>query len=240
MEKLSLIIPCYNEEEGINNLDENLKPVIKELEGKYELELIFVDDGSKDQTNKLLWDHFGSLDYVKIIKHPINKNLGAALRTGFYHSTGDIVVTLDSDCTYSPSEIHSLIKGLGDSDIVTASPYHPLGKVDGVPGYRLLLSKSICIIYRLLTGSKINTFTSIFRAHKKEVIENVDFKSDNFLATAEMLINSLKKGYKVNEYPTTLHVRQYGSSSMKLLKVIKSHAKFASNLLFLKVFKRKK
>jgi len=234
--KLSIIIPCYNEEEGINNLDEQIKPVLEELERVWTLELIFVDDGSTDKTNHLLHKHFGNLAYVKIITHDANKNLGAAMRTGFSHATGDVILTSDSDCTYPPREIPLLLELLdSETDIVTASPYHTKGQVEGVPEYRLFLSRSINRIYNIITREKISTYTALFRAQRKKVVDEVTFKSDDFLATAETLVYALLKGYKVKEYPTTLHVRKYGVSQMKLFGVIKSHAKFVFKLLGLKL-----
>ena len=73
---LSIIIPCYNEEEGISQLAEKLNPAVTILEKKYSVELIFVDDGSIDQTNQLLHEYYGNNHYTKILKHEKNKNLG--------------------------------------------------------------------------------------------------------------------------------------------------------------------
>lgn len=241
MKKLSIIIPCYNEEKGMDNLEKQLIPTVNALSERYNPELIFVDDGSNDRTNELLNKRFGDLKGVKIIRHKTNKNLGAAMRTGFANATGDVVTTMDSDCTYNPQEIFAMLELLDkDADIVTASPYHPEGGVKNVPFYRLLLSRSITGVYRLLTGSKIHTFTALFRAYKRKVVENIEFKSDDFLATAEILVYALNKGYKVKEHPTTLSKRAFGDSKMKLMKVIWSHFKFASSLLFLKLFKSTK
>jgi dolichol-phosphate mannosyltransferase len=239
--KLSIIIPCYNEQEGINYLYTQLNPILEILEKTWKLELIFVDDGSTDKTNKLIREYFGKLSYIKIIKHHKNRNLGASIRTGFENSEGDVIITMDSDCTYDPKEIFKLIELLDEeTDIVTASPYHPKGRVKNVPEYRLLLSKSISLIYRVITKSKIHTFTALFRIHKRKVIENINFKSNNFLATAEIIIYALMKGYKVKEYPTTLQVRKYGCSKMKLFLVIKSHLKFVIKLIKERIFIKKK
>ncbi|MBI2151825.1 glycosyltransferase family 2 protein [Candidatus Woesearchaeota archaeon] len=242
--KLSIIIPCYNEELGIPNLKSHLDQILNNLSKTYSLELIFVDDGSKDRTLELLKENFCGLKKNKIeakfIKHEVNQNLGAAMRTGFANATGDFVITMDSDCTYDPQTIPEMLKLLGENtDMVVASPYHPLGEVKNVPKYRLLLSGAITLIYRLLTGSKIYTYTALFRAYKQKVIKDVHFNSNDFLATAEMLINALNKGYKVKEFPTILNVRQFGESKIRLARVIKSHFKYASSLLFLKLFKAK-
>src|SRR3990167_6525697 len=102
---LSIVIPCYNEEEGIPYLVSQLNVALQKLEQQYAVQLVFVDDGSKDKTNELLHRYYGNDFRAKIVKHEQNKNLGAALRTGFAHCTGDFVATLDSDCTYNPELI---------------------------------------------------------------------------------------------------------------------------------------
>ncbi|MBI2665960.1 glycosyltransferase family 2 protein [Candidatus Woesearchaeota archaeon] len=236
--KISIIVPCYNEGLGIENLYTQLNPVLSQLSEKNTLEIIFVNDGSTDNTQELLQKYFGSRQDVQIVNHEKNKNLGAAIRTGFAHATGEVIVTLDSDCTYNPAEIPQLLNLLGpDADIITASPYHPMGGIKNVPKYRLFLSKSITQIYRWLTGAKIYTYTALFRAYKSDVIRNVSFESNDFLSMAEIMIKAINQGYKVKEFPTILSVRQYGESKIRLFKVIRSHFKFASKLLFLKLFK---
>src|SRR3989338_3237314 len=112
--KLSLIVPCYNEEEGISNLQKQLDPILDKLSKSYELELIFVDDGSKDNTLELLQQYFGQRKYTQILKHEVNQNLGAAIRTGFSAATGDVIITMDSDCTYDPQEIFPMLDMLTD------------------------------------------------------------------------------------------------------------------------------
>jgi len=121
---LSIVIPCYNEEEGIPNLVSQLNPVLSELNEGYKIELIFVDDGSRDRTNELLHQYFekNTNSNVKIINHETNKNLGAALRTGFANASGEYVACLDSDCTYDPKLLIDMLDMIDDStDIVTTS-----------------------------------------------------------------------------------------------------------------------
>ena len=235
-EKLSIIIPCYNEEEGIPQLVTQLTPTVEDLQKEYDVELLFIDDGSTDKTHQLLQEHYGKNKDSIIIKHTKNRNLGAAMKTGFHYASGNYIATIDSDCTYKPELLIQMLKMIDEeTDIVTASPYHPQGKVENIPNYRLFLSKAICLIYRTITGTKIHTFTALFRVQKKDVVKNISFKSKNFLATAEMLIYALMKGYKVKEFPTTLMARKHGTSKMRLLIVIKSHAKFVLKLLKLRI-----
>jgi len=236
--KLSIIVPCYNEEKGISHLVAQLDPAVNELKKDYDVELILIDDGSTDNTYNLLKKYYSKKKGAIIIKHKKNMNLGGALKTGFKIASGDLVATIDSDCTYPPKEIINMLKLMKDDvDIVTASPYHPKGKVENVPAYRLLLSKTISKLYSILLNCRISTYTALFRIYRKDVIKNIKNKSNDFLGVTEMLILPILAGYKVVEYPTTLHVRKYGSSKIKLFNIIFSHLKFLVKLINYKLFK---
>lgn len=227
---LSIIIPCYNEEDGLLNLRNRLYPVLDAIKKDHFIELIFVDDGSIDDTNRLLHDYFKSKKdiKVKIVKHEKNKNLGAALRTGFSICGCEVICTMDSDCTYDPENLPLLLDVFYKSgaDIVTASPYHPKGGVENAPKYRIFLSNGVTIIYRIITGSKIYTFTSMYRIYKRDVIFSTKFYYNNFLAVTELMIYPLFKKYRVVEVPMVLHSRQFGVSKMKVINTIKAHLGF--------------
>lgn len=233
---LSIVIPCYNEEAGISYLAEKLNPAVKELEKEYFVELIFVDDGSIDKTNQLLHQYYGSHPSAKIVAHEKNKNLGAALRTGFAAASGNFVAALDSDCTYDPQLLEPMLALLDEqTSIVTVSPYHPQGKVNKIPPYRLFLSKSISQIYRWLVPAKLYTFTAMVRIYRKDVIKKVSFKSDTFLGVTELMIKALLQGYKVKELPAELNPRVFGTSKMKTVRVIKNHLSLINRILWYKI-----
>ena len=170
LQRVSLVIPCYNEEQAIQNLANQLDPAVADLEKDHEIELIFVDDGSKDNTYELLDRHYGKKKNVKIIRHEKNYNLGSALRTAFKSSTGDVIVPIDCDCTFPPGKIRDLLELLDEeTDIVNASHYHPQGTLDNVPLYRRILSKTVSEMYRTILGRRdIYTYTGIFRAYRKK------------------------------------------------------------------------
>ena len=127
--KISLVIPCYNEEAGLPQLARALLEVRRTLEPIYQLELVFVNDGSTDSTQAEIQRYFGC-GTVRPDRGPRGQpRLGAALRTGFRHATGVWIATTDSDCTYDPRELSEMIRlmELG-ADVVVASPYHPDGE----------------------------------------------------------------------------------------------------------------
>jgi dolichol-phosphate mannosyltransferase len=227
---LSIIIPCYNEELGLPNLKAQLQPVLDNL--KHSTELIFVDDGSTDRTNELLHELFPN---TTIIKHEKNMNLGAALKTGFNAAKGDLIAAWDSDCTYPPHLLPEMLNLLDDeTSIVTVSPLHPEGKIENVPPYRIFLSKTISQIYKILLNSNIYTHGAMVRLYKREVIDNIKFQSDDFLSVTELLVKAKLKNYKIKELPTTVKVRQFGTSKMKLAKTIKSHLGLISKIVLYK------
>jgi dolichol-phosphate mannosyltransferase len=247
--KLSIIAPCYNEAENVPKLHDELLPVVEGMlankwnNGSGELEsveIIFVDDGSRDNTYERLTEAFGTSDNArvvhKIVKHETNLGLGAAIRTGFKNGDGDILMTIDSDGTYRFSEIPALLAMLKPKvAIVTASPYHPRGGVVGVPAYRLLLSKGSSFIYRILVDWHVYTYTSLFRAYRADIAKNIEFESNDFRAGTEILVKAILAGYRAVEYPTVLHKRMYGVSKAKIVQTILSHLRFQGWVLLYKI-----
>ncbi len=238
MQTLSVVVPCYNEEEGLPQLFSQLRQLRRKLGANYGLDVVFVDDGSVDRTFEVLCgfrEDFAKLRGVSVTvcRHSVNRNLGGALKTGLARVKGSLVVTVDADCTYSLLDIPRMLALLDNgTDMVIASPYHPDGESDIRPAYRLFLSRAVSRIYALLTGSRIHTFTAIFRVYRREVVDVVRPRSDGFLAVTEMLVFALRRGFRVRELPATLAVRKYGRSKMKLLSTIAAHFMFMLRLLF--------
>jgi dolichol-phosphate mannosyltransferase len=237
---LSIVVPCYNEAENVPALAKGLLPVVHELQRGGSVELILVDDGSTDDTLVRLHELSAAHPTVQVVPHAQNRGLGAAMRTGFAHSEGDVVVTTDSDGTYPFSEIPRLLELLVPGvDVVTASPYHPKGGVEGVPPYRLVLSKGASLLYRLLLDWRLHTYTSMFRACRRDVVARVPSQANGFLMPAEFLANAILLGYRVAEYPTVLHVRRYGQSKARVARIILAHLRFQANLIWLRLTGRR-
>lgn len=237
-QSVSIIIPCFNESLGIESLEKKLLPVLVQLRLVRSVEVICVDDGSTDDTFLKLQQSFGQ--QAQIIRHHKNKGLSAAIRTGFAHSTGKIICTIDSDCTYDPLYLVPLLNLMyADVDIVTASPYHPKGQVKNVPAWRLFLSKGLSQLYRLVLPQKLYTYTSMFRAYRREVLETVSVTHPGFLGLVEILAEAMLRGYKVVEYPTELSSRVYGQSKLRVARVIRSHLQYIGKLIIRQLFQQK-
>lgn len=232
MTRLSVVVPCHNEEEGIPRLLSVLDEVRASLGPDYVWEVVFVDDGSRDRTWDILQAARPARPEMRTVRHEVNRGLGAALRTGFQHATGDLVATIDSDCTYDPREIVTLVRMIRDgADVVVASPYHPNGAVLNVPAYRIFLSKHLSRLYRVVLGSSLYTYTSLFRLYRAEVLRTIVFEANGFVAMAEILVAALLKGFRVVEFPTRLSVREYGESKAAIFRLMKDHMRLLSHLI---------
>jgi dolichol-phosphate mannosyltransferase len=229
---LSVIIPCYNESENIAQLHQQLSAIRPELERRGGFELVLVDDGSSDDTFARLSSAFEAWSNARIVQHERNRGLGAALRTGFAQARGDVIVTTDSDGTYPFTSIPAMLDLLRPGiDIVTASPYHPSGGVDGVPAYRLLFSKGASAMYRVLLDPRLHTYTAMYRAYRREVIERIPTTADGFLMVTELLVGALLAGYQAAEFPAVLRVRRYGQSKARVWQITRSHLRFQGRVL---------
>lgn len=237
---ISIVIPCFNEESSLPYLANTLTSVEETLSDKYKPNFIFVDDCSTDTTRELLQKLFGTKPNVALVPHEKNRGVAAAIMTGLRTAKTEIICSMDCDCTYDPHELKNMIPLLQpEVALVTASPYHAEGKVLNVPAWRLTLSKGSSFLYRQVLCQKLATYTSCFRVYRKSIVDKLVLEEDGFLGVAELLGKLDIEGKKVLEYPTTLAVRLFGYSKMKLVKTILGHLKLLSRLLRLRLSTRK-
>jgi dolichol-phosphate mannosyltransferase len=230
---ISVVIPVFNEEAGIAQLQERLA-VVREKWRERRVEFVFVNDGSSDATQLVLENTFGNDPQCRIVKHAVNRGIGAAFRTGFSNSQGSIICTIDADCSYGPENLYSLVTALDEqnADIAVASPYHPQGKVEGVPRWRLVLSKGCSLFYRTVAPVRLYTYTSVFRAYRKPVVDAVELRENGFVSAAEVLIRAAEQGFRITEVPMTLHARKIGQTKMKILRTIREHLRLMAKNVF--------
>jgi len=227
--QLSLVIPCYREEAALAALAE----WVGELPGD---EIIFVDDGSDDDTPAALERLANAHPRVRVVTHAVNQGVGAAMRTGLGAAQGDVVVVYDADATYPRDDIARLVAGLGsDIDVVTATPFSAEGGLDDVPFFRRLLSRAAVLAYRLVLGRRargITVFTCAFRAYRRDVLASLVFDSDGFPAAAEILGRLVLRGARVEEIASTLSVRTEGVSKMRVGRAAWGHLGVLRRLLW--------
>lgn len=218
---VSIVVPCWNEAESLPPLFERLGRLIAQNPG---WEVLFVNDGSRDDTARLLDQAGARFAWARVAHHPQNQGLGAGVRTGFQRTQAPVVCTIDSDGTYPPECLPEFVRRIRQgADIVTASPWHPDNKDADGAWHRVLMSRTVSLGYRLTTRSSLYTYTALFRAYRREVIDSVPFESDGFPAVTEILVKAIGKGFKVDEVAMPLKPREHGESKMTVTKAIRGH-----------------
>ena len=223
---ISIVVPMYNEEENVETTIGQIQKVMNEL--KEEWELILVDDGSTDRTPCLIDKMGKSRKNVRAFRHPINYGVGRALKTGFEKARGEIIITGDADLSYGAEDIPRLVSTMRskDFDLVLASPYMNKGTTQGVPFYRLAISRFGNAVLRLALRTDISCVTSIFRAYRKSMIEQLELNSDGKEIEPEIVANALAMGFSIGEIPAILKGREKGKSKFKLKKQVLAHLRF--------------
>ena len=237
---VSIVIPCYNEQESLPYLANTLRAVEANLtDNGYKPNVIFVDDKSKDETLSVLHELFGKKKNVRIVEHETNRGVAAGIMTGMRTATTEIVCSMDCDCTYDPHELVNMLPLMTENvDLVTASPYHKDGGVRNVPGWRLFLSRGASFLYRRVLRSKLDTYTSCFRVYHRSSLVDTKLTESGFLGVAEMLGRLDLDGGNIVEFPAVLEVRLFGISKMKTAKTILGHLKLLTRLTKLRWFRK--
>ena len=224
---LSIIIPMFNEEEVI---EETIKSVTKELESlNLNWEIIPVNDGSTDNTLDLCRQTSTRDDRVKIVTYSPNRGRGYALRQGFNAAVGDVVISIDSDLTYSPEHISLIWNEMtkNESDIVLGSAYMKGGQVIDVPFKRVLISRLGNFILGFSFPGKIKTITCVLRGYRREVLDSLELESDDKEIHLEILAKAISVGFRIKEIPAVLKGRKKGKSKFKFKATSISHLAFS-------------
>ncbi|HEV8121754.1 MAG TPA: glycosyltransferase [Candidatus Polarisedimenticolia bacterium] len=220
---VTLVVPLYNEEANIPYMRGTLLDLRRRLGRNYRIHFNLVDDGSSDGTWERLRERFADFPDCRILHHPKNAGVAAAILTGLRNAPTETVASIDCDCSYDPNDLEAMLPMIEQADLVTASPYHPDGRVFNIPPWRLFLSRTLSRMYSALLGKSISTYTSCFRVYRKSAIEGLKVEHGGFLGVAEILIRLRLQGGRIVEYPTTLESRLFGESKMKIARTIWSH-----------------
>lgn len=202
--RVSVIVPAFNE---APRLGSNLTTLSEYLrEAPFSSEILVIDDGSQDDTAAEAIRFAADNGLVTVIEHQSNFGLGQALKTGFRRARGDILVTFDSDLSYSPDHIGRLVSTLETTgaSVVVASPYMDGGSVTGVPRKRATLSLWANRILRRLTLNRISTVTGMVRAYDREFIAGLSLKSMDNQINAEIIYKATLLRRSIVEIPAHL------------------------------------
>jgi len=198
----SIVIPVYNEESNILPLYDKITSV---MDGMGTYEIIFVDDGSNDETLKKIKELHEKDERVKCICFRRNFGKTPALMAGFEHAKGNVVITMDGDLQNDPEDIPKMIKMLDEYDVVSGWRFK---RKD--PWLRKKLPSKISnVISRWLTGLHLHDFNCALKAYRKETLQDLELYGEMHRYIPALLA---WKGFKVGEMKVRHHERKHGKS----------------------------
>jgi glycosyltransferase involved in cell wall biosynthesis len=199
---LSVVMPVYNERDTIEGMIARVLAV-----PNLRIELIVVDDGSKDGTSEILRGLQGKYP-IKLLQKP-NGGKGSALRLGFKEVTGDLVVIQDADTEYSPEEFPDLIELIvqGRADVVYGSRF--LGRHRVFLFTHYLGNLFLTFLTNVLYNTMLTDMETCYKAMRVEVLRSFTLDSDGFGVEPELTAKIFKRGYRVYEVPITYDGRGY-------------------------------
>lgn len=213
---ISVVVPLYNEEESLKELNDWISSVMKSNHFSYEV--VFVDDGSTDTSWSVIDELSKSFDQVKGIRFRRNYGKSAALNEGFKVVEGDVVITMDADLQDSPEEIPELYKMIKEDDFDMVSGWK---KKRHDPIMKTIPSKFYNWTTRKLSGIKLHDMNCGLKAYKNEVVKNIEVygemhryipiiaKWEGYRNIGEKVVHHQKRKYGVTKFGLDRFVKGY-------------------------------
>jgi len=209
MPKLSVIIPVYNEAGTIRQIIEKISAV------GLDIEIVVVDDGSTDGTDKILRSL--RLDHLKVIHHSSNRGKGAAFLTGLSQASGELVIIQDADLEYDPAEYLKLVTALCEqkADLVLGCRF--------TKGYRGELvhrmgNMFLTLLINTLFKARLNDCFTCYKVMRRQTLESLALTSRGFELEIEIVSKALRRKLVIYEVPVSYHPRSYSEGKKIRIK----------------------
>lgn len=214
VKELSIFFPFWNEEKNIENVVKKAIPVGKRLALNWEI--IMVDDGSSDKTQKIAQKLAAENSHLRVVSHQPNRGYGAALREGFAKAKYDLIVFTDGDGQFDFSEVNKFIEKIKSADIVIGYRRkrrdHPM---------RRILMQLLKVWDFIFFGFYFRDIDCGFKLFRKSAIVKISpLKSEGAMITTEILTKAKKAGLKIAEVEVLHYPRLYGDQSGGNLRVV--------------------
>jgi glycosyltransferase involved in cell wall biosynthesis len=213
---VSLVIPMFNEE---LNIEHALACAIEALDRhSSDWEIVVVDDASTDRSAELVTREIAAEPRIRMVRHPVNRKLGASLKTGFAAATKDLVLYMDADLPFDPEAIGPAIRAIR------------VTRADLIAGYRLdrtgeglrrtIYSYLYNSLIGLLFGWPHRDINFSFKLIRREVLEAIELKSEGSLIDAELIVKAKNLGFSIQQFGLDYFPRSQGKSTLSSPTVI--------------------
>ncbi|MBV8726697.1 MAG: glycosyltransferase family 2 protein [Candidatus Eremiobacteraeota bacterium] len=225
---ISVLVPAYNEEPILADTLAELWEYMNSLSDRYRFEIVVVDDGSTDRTLEVASSFAADKPNVRVVHQPINFGLGQALKLGFSNCTGDYIVTMDADLSYSPHHIERLLEAIVSQGamVAVASPYMKGGAVANVPLIRRIASRCANRLLAIASNAHLATLTGMVRAYDAAFLRSLNFRAVGMEVNADILRQAQILRARTIEIPASLRWNRPskgdGRSSVHLVAYVQS------------------
>jgi glycosyltransferase involved in cell wall biosynthesis len=191
-ESLSVFFPCYNEQDNVRRVYQSAVVVLENIGVNYQL--IFVDDGSRDRTAKVVDDIAAADPRVSVVHHPTNLGYGAALQSGFRAATKKLVFYTDGDGQFDLNELPALIPLMKHYDIVSC--FRLDRRENLIRKFNAWCwTRFVCFLFHL----RLKDINCAFKLFKREVFDNLELRSTGALINTEILARAIRRGYTITQ-----------------------------------------
>ena len=212
MERLSLVLPAYNEEAGLRQAIAEADEALAGLCADYEI--LVVDDGSRDGTAALAADEASRRPRVRLLRHAANKGYGAALRTGFEAARFPLVAFTDADRQFHLGDLARMMPLAAEADIVAG------WRIDRKDSWwRCFLSRGYNLMARTMLGTPVRDIDCALKVFRREALARILPDSRGFFANTEMLTRAQQAGLRIAEVGVRHRPREHGSSTVSFTDV---------------------
>jgi glycosyltransferase involved in cell wall biosynthesis len=202
---LSVFFPAYNDSGTIASMVIRTVQTASKLTPDFEV--IVVDDGSADGTADIADELARTYPQVRAVHHPINRDYGAALQTGFRSAKKELIFYTDGDAQYDPTELTLLWERIGDADLVNG---YKISRAD--PVHRIFIGRLYHHIVSLMFGLKLRDVDCDFRLMRRTIFERINLEKTSGIICVEMMKKIQDAGFRIVEVPVHHFHRAYGTS----------------------------